>query len=82
MNEGKFNPLDPLGVIKTVKDQVDTMAVKAGMSPLPNLPGMGQRTEAERETMHISRYGPTELPPRGTGLNRWLDPLGIFNKQG
>jgi hypothetical protein len=81
MNEGKFNPLDPLGVVKTVKDQVDTMVVKAGLPSPPNLPGMGQRTEAERETLHRERYGGIEPPPRGTGMNRWFDPLGLFNRK-
>lgn len=81
MAQGKFNPLDPLGVAKKVQDQVNTMATKAGLSPLPPLPGMQQRTSTERETLHRERYGETELPARGTGMSKILDPLGIFKKR-
>ena len=28
------------------------------------------KTEAERVATHLSRYGTTQLPPRGTGLRR------------
>jgi hypothetical protein len=39
MPSRKFNPFDPLGVLAATKRQVDNMANKAGLPPLPNLPG-------------------------------------------
>lgn len=77
----KFNPLDPLGVIKTVKNQVDTMASTAGLPQLPSVPGLQQRTNEERAIIHRERFPDSPLPVRGTGMTRILDPLGVFNRQ-
>lgn len=77
----QFNPLDPLGIIKTAKDQIDTMATQAGLPPLPSVPGLQQRTEAERAMVHKERFPGTPVPTRGTGIARLLDPLGLFNRQ-
>lgn len=78
----KFNPLDPLGIVQTAKDHVDALAVNAGLSPLPTLPGLQQRTEAERAATHSQMFPGTTLPPRGTGMSRILDPLGLFSRKG
>jgi hypothetical protein len=79
--EGKFNPFDPLGLLKKAKDQVDGMAVKAGLPSLPPVPGLQQRTEAERAMVHREKFLGVELPTRGTGMSQILDPLGIFNRE-
>lgn len=77
----KFNPLDPLGVIKNVKNQVDIMATSAGLPPTPSVPGLQQRTNEERAVVHRERFPGTPEPARGTGIARILNPLGLFNKQ-
>lgn len=77
----KFNPLDPLGVIKTVKNKVDTMATGAGLPPTPSVPGLQQRTNEERGVVHRERFPGTPEPARGTGMTRVMDPLGLFNKK-
>lgn len=42
MPSRRFNPFDPLGVLAAAKRQADNMANKAGLPPLPNLPGSKQ----------------------------------------
>jgi len=76
----KFNPLDPLGIIKTAKNQIDIMATQTGLPLLPSVPGLQQRTNEERAVVHRERFPDTPVPARGTGINRILDPLGFFNR--
>ena len=77
----QFNALDPLGIIKMAKNQIDTMATQAGLSPLPSVPGLQQRTEVERGMVHRERFPDAPVPARGTGMARLLDPLGLFNRE-
>lgn len=57
------------------------MAVQAGLPPLPSVPGLQQRTEAERAIVHRERFPGAPVPTRGTGIARLLDPLGLFNRE-
>ena len=70
----QFNPLDPLGILGQVKKDVDRIASQAKLSPPPGPPGLSRRTEEQR-----AASGP---PPaeRGAGLQRLLDPLGLFTR--
>jgi len=79
--EGRFNPLDPLGVFGAVKHDVDRIGSSVISLPLPGPPGMARRTEEERAATHGAAFG-TELPPRGTGFRRLLDPLGLTESKG
>lgn len=76
----KFNPLDPLGIIKTARNQIDTMATRAGLPPpvslWPPVPG----ATPERAIVDRERFPGPPVPARGAGMNRLLDPLGIFNR--
>ncbi len=62
----KVNPLDPLGLLDGAKKQLDQVAEKMKLPKLPDPPGMG-------------RIG--NPSPRGSGLPRLLDPLGLFTKE-
>lgn len=75
----QFNPLDPLGIIKATKNQIDTMAVRAGLPPTPSVPGLQQRTNEERAIVHRERFPEGPEPVRGTGVRRVFDPLGLLS---
>lgn len=79
--EGRFNPLDPLGILGAVKRDVDRIGSSVISLPLPGPPGMARRTEEERSARH-GVASTSELPPRGTGFRRLLDPLGLTEKKG
>lgn len=79
--EGRFNPLDPLGILGAVKKDVDRIGSSVISLPLPGPPGMARRSEQERAERHQAAYG-TETPPRGTGFLRLLDPLNLTKKSG
>lgn len=54
----------------TLNDIPVTITASAGLG-LFGIARKGQpKTEAERLATHQSRYGTTQLPPRGTGLSR------------
>lgn len=76
----KFNPLDPLGIIKTAKNQLNTMATQAGLPLLPSVPGLQPRTYEERAIVDRERFPGPPVLARGAGMNRLLDPLGLFNR--
>jgi len=78
--EGRFNPLDPLGIFGAVKKDVDRIGSSVISLPLPGPPGMARRSEQERAERHQAAYG-TESPPRGTGFLRLLDPLNLTGKK-
>jgi len=78
--EGRFNPLDPLGILGGVKKDVDRIGSSVISLPLPGPPGMARRSEQERAERHQAAYG-TEPPPRGTGFLRLLDPLNLTGKK-
>ena len=71
----QFNPLDPLGIFGRVKKDVDRIAAQAKLPPLPGPPGLAPESKATTST------GP---PPagRGAGIERLLDPLGLFSRSG
>lgn len=79
--EGRFNPLDPLGILGTVKRDVDRIACSTFSLPLPGPPGLARRSEEERVARHQAAFG-TEPPARGTGFMRLLDPLGLARSKG
>lgn len=70
----KFNPLDPLGVVKTVKTQVDTMARQAGLPSTPSIPGLEQKPNNERAVVERERFPSSPEPARSTGLR-------LFNRK-
>jgi len=78
--EGRFNPLDPLGILGAVKKDVDRIGSSVISLPLPGPPGMARRSEQERAERHQVAYG-TEPPSRGTGFLRFLDPLNLTGKK-
>lgn len=45
--EGRFNPLDPLGIVGAVKKDVDRIGSSVISLPLPGPPGMARRTESK-----------------------------------
>jgi len=64
----KFNPLDPLGVVSIAKNQIDTMAVQAGLPTLPSVPGLQQRMGNERAIVQREKSPGLQLP----GMTRFL----------
>lgn len=78
----QFNPLDPLGILGQVKKDVDRIASQAKLPPLPGPPGLSRRTEEERAARHQAAYGGPPPAERGAGLQRLLDPLGLFTRSG
>lgn len=71
--DSTVNPLNPLN---PVKKDVDRIAARAKLPPLPGIP---RRTEEERAARHQAAYG-TEPP--GTGFTRLLDLLGLAISKG
>ncbi len=54
----------------TLNDIPVTISASTGLGSF-GIPRRGQpKTETERLASHQSRYGTTQLPPRGTGLTR------------
>jgi len=66
-----FNSFYPKIKVKArLNDIPVTISASAGLG-VGGAPRRGQpKTEAERLASHQSRYGTTQLPPRGTGLTR------------
>lgn len=79
--ERRINPFDPLGILSAVKHDVDRIGSSVLTVPLPGPPGMARRTEEERAARH-GVASTAELPPRGTGFKRLLDPLGLTGSKG
>lgn len=69
----RFDPLDPLGILKPIREDIDKVVGDIGLPPIPGPPGLARRTEAER----AARHGGSP-PERGTALRRLFDPLGLF----
>ena len=78
----RFNPLDPLGIFGRVKQDIDRIASSTLNLPLPGPPGLARRTEEERAARHQAAYGGSPPAERGAGLQRLLDPLGLFSRSG
>ena len=76
----QFNPLDPLGIFGRVKKDVDRIVSQAKLPPLPGPPGLARRGEEERAARHEAAYGGPPPAQRGAGVQRLLDPLGLFTR--